>query len=309
MKNKILLGVVFILILTIIFLPKQTKKISVSEEKEDIKESEIFVRLLDEQTNTITEENLEDYIVGVVSAEMPSVFNMEALKAQAVAARTFAMYKKATRNLDYDLIIGVKDQAYKNNEMLLKNWGADFFPNYLKIREAVKETKGQVLTYQNNIINAFYFSMSNGYTENSELVFQEKLPYLSSVTSLWDNENLQNFAYTTTFSKNDFCVSLNISCDVLKIGDITRSDTHRVLKITINDKTFKGTEFRSKLGLRSTDFEISLENDNVMITTKGYGHGVGMSQYGANGMAKEGYSYQEILAHYYQNTELKNIYA
>ena len=309
MKNKILLGVVFILILTIIFLPKEIKKVSVSEEKEDVKESQIFVRLLDEQTNTITEENLEDYIVGVVSAEMPSVFNMEALKAQAVAARTFAMYKKTTRNLDYDLIIGVKDQAYKNNEMLLKNWGADFFPNYLKIREAVKETKGQVLTYQNNIINAFYFSMSNGYTENSELVFQEKLPYLSSVTSLWDNENLQNFAYTTTFSKNDFCNSLNISCEILKIGDITRSDTHRVLKITINDKTFKGTEFRSKLGLRSTDFEINLENENVTITTKGYGHGVGMSQYGANGMAKDGYSYQEILAHYYQNTELKNIYA
>ena len=309
MKNKILLGVVFILILTIIFLPEEIKKISVSEEKEDVKESQIFVRLLDEQTNTITEENLEDYIVGVVSAEMPSVFNMEALKAQAVAARTYAMYKKKTRNLDYDLIIGVKDQAYKNNEMLLKNWGINFFPNYLKIREAVKETKGQVLTYQNNIINAFYFSMSNGYTENSELVFQEKLPYLSSVTSLWDNENLQNFAYTTTFSKNDFCASLNISCDVLKIGDITRSGTHRVLQITINDKTFKGTEFRSKLGLRSTDFEINLENDTVTITTKGYGHGVGMSQYGANGMAKEGYSYQEILAHYYQNTELKNIYA
>lgn len=309
MKNKILLGVVFILILTIIFLPKEIKKVSVSEEKEDVKESQIFVRLLDEQTNTITEENLEDYIVGVVSAEMPSVFNREALKAQAVAARTYAMYKKKTRNLDYDLIIGVKDQAYKNNEMLLKNWGANFFPNYLKIREAVKETKGQVLTYQNNIINAFYFSMSNGYTENSELVFQEKLPYLSSVTSLWDNENLQNFAYTTTFSKNDFCTSLNISCEILKIGDITRSDTHRVLQITINDKTFKGTEFRSKLGLRSTDFEISLENDTVTITTKGYGHGVGMSQYGANGMAKDGYSYQEILAHYYQNTELKNIYA
>lgn len=309
MKNKILLGVVFILILTIIFLPEEIKKISVSEEKEDVKESQIFVRLLDEQTNTITEENLEDYIVGVVSAEMPSVFNMEALKAQAVAARTYAMYKKKTRNLDYDLIIGVKDQAYKNNEMLLKNWGINFFSNYLKIREAVKETKGQVLTYQNNIINAFYFSMSNGYTENSELVFQEKLPYLSSVTSLWDNENLQNFAYTITFSKNDFCNSLNISCEILKIGDITRSDTHRVLQITINDKTFKGTEFRSKLGLRSTDFEINLENENVTITTKGYGHGVGMSQYGANGMAKEGYSYQEILAHYYQNTELKNIYA
>ena len=164
MKNKILLGVVFILILTIIFLPKEIKKASVSEEKVDVKESQIFVRLLDEQTNTITEENLEDYIVGVVSAEMPSVFNMEALKAQAVAARTYAMYKKKTRNLDYDLIIGVKDQAYKNNETLLKYWGINFFSNYLKIREAVKETKGQVLTYQNNIINAFYFSMSNGYT-------------------------------------------------------------------------------------------------------------------------------------------------
>ena len=306
MKNKILLAVVFILTAILLIVSLSIKKVTEPIVVEEGKEP-IIIRLLDESTNEITNINLEDYIIGVVAAEMPASFELEALKAQAVAARTFAMYKKETRNLDYDLIKGVKDQAYKDNKTLLAQWKVNFFTNYLKIRQAVEETQGQVLTYNGEVINAFYFSMSNGYTENCELVFAQDLPYLNSVSSKWDNESLNNYSYTIIFSKEDFCSSLGITCDSVEIQDITRSDSNRVLTITINNQTFKGTEMRSKLGLRSTDFDIVIIESGVTITTRGYGHGVGMSQYGANGMAKEGYSYEEIVKYYYQNTEITNL--
>ena len=306
MKNKILLAVVIMLTAILIIVNLSIKKVTEPIVMEEGKEP-IIIRLLDESTNEITNINLEDYIIGVVAAEMPASFELEALKAQAVAARTFAMYKKETRNLDYDLIKGVKDQAYKDNKTLLAQWKVNFFTNYLKIRQAVEETQGQVLTYNGEVINAFYFSMSNGYTENCELVFAQDLPYLNSVSSKWDNESLNNYSYTINFSKEDFCSSLGITCDSVEIQDITKSDSNRVLTITINNQTFKGTEMRSKLGLRSTDFDIVINESGVTITTRGYGHGVGMSQYGANGMAKEGYSYEEIVKYYYQNTEITNL--
>lgn len=306
MKNKILLAVVIMLTAILIIVNLSIKKVTEPIVMEEGKEP-IVIRLLDESTNEITNINLEDYIIGVVAAEMPASFELEALKAQAVAARTFAMYKKETRNLDYDLIKGVKDQAYKDNKTLLAQWKVNFFTNYLKIRQAVEETQGQVLTYNGEVVNAFYFSMSNGYTENCELVFAQDLPYLNSVSSKWDNESLNNYSYTINFSKEDFCSSLGITCDSVEIQDITRSDSNRVLTITINNQTFKGTEMRSKLGLRSTDFDIVINESGVTITTRGYGHGVGMSQYGANGMAKEGYSYEEIVKYYYQNTEITNL--
>ena len=303
MKNKILLAVVGILtviLLIVTFSVKEMiKPIPIEEGKEPI-----VIRLLNESDGSITNINLEDYIIGVVAAEMPASFESEALKAQAIAARTYAMYKKETRNLEYDLIMGTKDQAYKNNQTLLAQWGLNFFKYYLKIREAVIDTQGKVLTYDGQVINAFYFSMSNGYTENSELVFKQDLPYLNSVPSSWDNESIENYRYTTTISREDFCSSLEISCDTITITNIERSNSNRILNITINDKTFSGTEVRTKLGLRSTDFDMEISSNEIKITTRGYGHGVGMSQYGANGMAKEGYSYEEILKHYYQNTEI-----
>ena len=303
MKNKILLAVVGILtviLLIVTFSVKEMiKPIPIEEGKEPI-----VIRLLNESDGSITNINLEDYIIGVVAAEMPASFESEALKAQAIAARTYAMYKKETRNLEYDLIMGTKDQAYKNNQALLAQWGLNFFKYYLKIREAVIDTQGKVLTYDGQVINAFYFSMSNGYTENSELVFKQDLPYLNSVPSSWDNESIENYRYTTTISREDFCSSLEISCDTITITNIERSNSNRILNITINDKTFSGTEVRTKLGLRSTDFDMEISSNEIKITTRGYGHGVGMSQYGANGMAKEGYSYEEILKHYYQNTEI-----
>ncbi len=309
MKNKILLGVVMILTVTLITVLNYAEKndYMIPIEPEEGKEL-ISIRLKNESDGTITNISLEDYIVGVVSAEMPASFETEALKAQAVAARTFAMYKKNTRqNLDYDLVIGVSDQAYKDNRTLLKQWGLSFFQNYLKIRDAVKETQGEVVTYNGEIINAFYFSMSNGYTENSELVFSESLPYLKSVESSWDNETLDNYEVTKTISKTDFCNKLEISCDNINIENIEKSDSGHVNSITINGVTLKGTIVRSRLGLRSTDFNIEVGDEDITFVTRGYGHGVGMSQYGANGMAKENYTYQEILKHYYQNTEIKEL--
>ena len=310
MRNKILLGVVFVLIIVlgiVVYHEKKTNYYFPMPSAVKDEENAISIRLLDESTGKIENVNLEDYIIGVVSAEMPASFEVEALKAQAVAARTFAMYKKNTRNLDYDLIIGVKDQAYKTNEQLLKTWNVLFFNNYLKIRDAVLSTKDEVLTYNDEIINAFYFSMSNGKTENSELVFSEALPYLQSVESSWDNESLNNYLYEKVISKEDFCNSLGISCESVTISDEVRSSSNRVLSLKINDIVFKGTDIRTKLGLRSTDFVIREDGSNYLITTKGYGHGVGMSQYGANGMAKEGHSYLEILSHYYQNTKISHI--
>lgn len=309
MKNKILLSVVMVLMIVLIMILSYAEKndymIPIEPEKG---EEKVQVRLLNETDNTVSEMNLEDYIVGVVAAEMPASFEKEALKAQAVAARTYAMNKKNARSaLNYDLIIGTKDQAYKDNRTLLTSWGLHFFTNYLKIRDAVKETQGLIMTYEGEIINAFYFSMSNGYTEESELVFKQDLPYLQSVDSKWDNETLNNYEYTKTIARSDFCEALEISCDTITIENLNRSPANRVLEITINDRTWKGTEVRSKLGLRSTDFTLNIKEDEIDITTKGYGHGVGMSQYGANGMAKDGYTYEEILNHYYKNIEIKKI--
>ena len=309
MKNKILLSVVMILIVVLIVILNYAKQndfmIPIEPEQE---ENIITVRLLNETDGSITEKNLEDYIVGVVSAEMPASFEVEALKAQAVAARTYAMNKIESRTgLDYDLIIGTKDQAYKDNRTLLSTWGLSFFSNYLKIRNAVKETQGQIITYEGKVINAFYFSMSNGYTEESELVFKQDLPYLQSVDSKWDNETINNYEYTKTLSKNEFCNALEIPCEWITIEEENRSNSNRILEMNINGKKMKGTEIRTKLGLRSTDFTMNIKETEIEITTKGFGHGVGMSQYGANGMAKEGYTYEQILNHYYQNTKIEKI--
>ncbi len=309
MKNKILLIVVLFLTGVLFIVLKYAKEndygIPIPPEEG---KPQIVVRLLNETDGSIEEKKLEDYIVGVVSAEMPASFETEALKAQAIAARTYALYKKETRkDLNYDLIIGTKDQAYQNNQTLLKKWGLNFFKNYLKIRDAVKETQNEVITYNGEIINAFYFSMSNGYTENVQSVFGGTLPYLESVESKWDNETINNYEYKKTISKEEFCQSLEIPCEEIIIENIKRNATNHVDEITINGITWKGTKLRTLLGLRSTDITINILENEIELITKGYGHGVGMSQYGANGMAKDGYTYEQILKYYYKNVEITKI--
>ncbi len=299
MSNKILFMVVVILSFILVYV--SSREITTFFNTEASKQ--IVIKDKNAKLETL---NIEDYIVGVVAAEMPASFNEEALKAQAVASRTYAIYKINTSTTDFDVVTDVSNQSYITVEEMEKKWGSDFTKYYKKIKEAVLDTKGEVMTYNGEVIEAYYFAMSNGYTEKSSLVFSSDRDYLQSVESNYE-KNLKNFSVTKEFIKEEICTKLNISCSKIKIENIKRSETGRVNEITINDVTFKGTEVRKKLELRSTDFTISKEGDIYLITTKGYGHGVGMSQYGANGMASLGANYQDILKYYYQNIEFSYV--
>lgn len=247
----------------------------------------------------------EDYIIGVVAAEMPANFEMEALKAQAVAARSYVLKKiEQNKNNDYDILDTVMNQVYINNEQMKQKWKNQYEENYKKIKQAVDDTKGEYLTYNGDIIEAFFFSTSSGMTENSEDVFTTPLPYLRSVESNWDNIS-PAFSDNITLSLKEFYYNLGLNYNNnLNVEVLEKSNTGHIKKIKINNVEFKGTEVRKKLNLRSTYFEIKKEGNNVIVNTLGYGHGVGMSQYGANGMAKDGYSYIDILKHYYQGVEI-----
>lgn len=236
---------------------------------------------------------------------MPASFEIEALKAQAVAARTYALYKINNTKADYDVIDTIDDQVYLTKEELEEKWQNNYEEYYQKIYNAVLTTQDLVLTKDNKIIKAFFFSMSNGYTEDSIAVFKEG--NLTSVKSSWDNETLNNFEVTTEFTNEEIKEKLSLNTTEINIDVLSRSETNRVTKVQVNDKTYTGIEFRKLLTLRSTDFTIEKTTRGFNITTKGNGHGVGMSQYGANGMATEGYSYEEILKYYYQGTEITKI--
>ena len=299
MQNKYLIIIIVVLsIIAIVSSPTKKKTAYFNNE-------EIDVTIKDADSSEETTLNLEEYIVGVVAGEMPASFAEEALKAQAIAARSYALSKINSATTSYDLVTDITNQVYITAEQMQEKWGSDYEYYYNRVKKAVEDTKNLVMEYEGEIISAYYFAMSNGYTEDVSLVFGENRDYLVSVDSTWD-EDVKNFTTTTTFSKQDFCTKLNIDCTNIVIGDIVRSETNRVNTITINDQEFKGTTFRTLLGLRSTDFTIDI-SDDVKITTKGYGHGVGMSQYGANAMAKNGSNYEEILHHYYKDVDIVEI--
>lgn len=301
MKNKYF--IISIIILSIVALFSSFNKETTFLKENDDKSLEITLK--DTKTDEIKEINLEEYLIGVLAGEMPASFEVEALKSGAIAARSYALYKMNTTTTNYDVVSDITNQVYITKEEMQKRWGKDYDYYYNKIKEAVEATKDLVMTYDGEVISAYYFSMSNGYTEDVESVFGESKDYLVSVASPWDKD-VKNFTVTTTFTKDDFCNKLEIDCSNITINEINRNETNHVDNITVNNKTFKGTEFRSILSLRSTDFNIDIDDD-VTITTNGYGHGVGMSQYGANEMAKEGKTYEEILKYYYKNIELEKI--
>jgi len=281
-------------------IKQETEKVITTKKTE---EKNIVIKI--NKNNEIQKINLEDYIVGVVAGEMPASFHEEALKAQAIASRTFAMYKLEKENKEYDLETTVDDQVYINETEMKDKWGSEFDFYYKKIKKAVKETVNLVMTKNNKIFKSYYFAMSNGQTADSVSVFKENT--IDSVSSPWDNESLNKFIVTTEYNLDDLKQKLNITEDIKTIEIISRDNTNRVEKLSVNDKSYTGIEFRKLLSLRSTDFEIEIKNNTCYITTKGYGHGVGMSQYGANGMAKDNYKYDEILKYYYQDIEIVSL--
>ena len=252
---------------------------------------------------------LEQYVVGVVAGEMPADFEEEALKAQALAARTYIVNQLLAEDPSVpkgaDVTDTVSHQVYKNQKELATLWGSDYDWKIKKISAAVLETKGKVLTYDNKPITAAFFSTSNGYTENSEAYWADDIPYLRSVESPWDKAS-PKFEDQKIIPIQQFEQKLGVTLPKDgSVGTITsRTEGKRVASVEINGKKFTGRDIREKLELRSSDFTWYKKDDHIVIATKGFGHGVGMSQYGANGMAKEGKDYQEIVTHYYKDVKI-----
>lgn len=296
MNKKLLITTILLTIIYIISINKDTNFIMPQNKVID---NEIYYVDIDYK-NKHVKLSLEDYVIGVVAAEMPASFEIEALKAQGIAARTYLINNVS---MNKTIKTDTNFQVYIDKNEMKNKWKDKYDYYYNKIKEAVLSTKGKILTYNNQPIKAFYYSMSNGYTESSINVFNEYYDYLTIKESKWEQDNIQ----TKTINRSDFCNLLSINCNNINISNIKLDESNRVETITINDKKFSGIEVRQKLNLRSTDFTIDINEDNINITTNGYGHGVGMSQYGANSMAKEGYKYDEIVKYYYQNIEISNM--
>lgn len=274
-------------------------------------ESPVDVPVYRSQAQQIENIPLEEYVIGVVASEMPAEFETEALKAQALAARTY-ITKQLMNEKTYGAPAGsvVTDttmhQVYKNQEELKKQWGNDYTAKLNKITEAVAATQGKILTYDQKPIDASFFSTSNGYTENSEAYWKEAIPYLKSVNSTWD-EKSPKFYDQKIITIKEFEQTLGVKIDTSKetVGTIKElTPGKRVAKVEISGKEFTGRQIREKLELKSSDFTWKIKGNSIVIETEGFGHGVGMSQYGANFMAEAGKTYDEILSHYYQGIEI-----
>ncbi len=284
------------------------------------------ILVYDASTKKVKNMSLEEYIMGVVAAEMPADFDLEALKAQAVAARTFAYGRKVHA---FASSPGVHDnadictnpahcQAWKSKEAKMKEWGVfNAARNWNKIAQAVNETKGLIVTYNGKVINALFHSSSGGKTENSEDVWEGvEVPYLRSVESNGEDA-AKDFKAVVTIKISEFIDKLKTkypdtrlsSKNVLSsIKVLEYSEGGRVKTLKVGDNTMKGTDLRTLLGLRSTNFKIEKSGeDSVKITTLGYGHGVGMSQWGANYLAKRGGTFEEILRYYYTGVQITSI--
>ena len=296
LNKKLIYTLVLLIPLTVIsFYLKETNFI-IQKNKQNVDKYQVNI----DTTDNLLTVDLEEYIIGVVAGEMPALFHEEALKAQSIASRTYLIHHLQSNKTISNT---TDDQVFLTKEEMKDKWKDDYDKYYEKIKQAVTATKNLIMYYDNKPIKAFYFSKSNGYTASSISVFNEQYEYLTIVESPYDQDNLN----TIEISKKDFCIKLNITCNQISITNITKDKSNRVSKITINNKEYKGTQIRKLLSLRSTDFNFKLKKDTIEITTKGYGHGVGMSQYGANNMAKLGYTYEEILKYYYQDIKIDSI--
>lgn len=292
-------------------LGEELKKASAKEKTSTVDaDTAVEVAVFRSSQKVIEKVPLENYLIGVVAAEMPAEFKEEALKAQALAARTYIVNRLISKDtMGVPKGAQVTDtqihQVYMNDEEMRRDWGKDYSWKKEKVVEAVQATSGQILTYEGKPIDALFFSTGNGYTENSEDYWSGSFPYLRSVSSPWDKKS-PKFSNQKVLTVKEFESKLGV-----KIGSgstigkiVARTTGKRVGQVDFNGKVLTGKAIRDKLDLKSSDFAWERKGNNIVITTKGFGHGVGMSQYGANGMAEEGSDYKEIVKHYYQGVEI-----
>ena len=305
---------VLLLLALMIFTPKQSEASvpstsqpetgTVQTQPSQVQPSALQIGLvIDGETQQI---DLEEYVLGVVLSEMPASFEPEALKAQAVAARTYALKTCLDGKKHAGAVCASHSccQGYMTPEdYLQRGWKEKYVE---RVRQAVAETAGQVLTYEGELIRATYFSCSGGVTEAAVAVWGRDYPYLQSVESPGEEETVY-YTDLKNFTPEDFQDALGVALSGSPetwFGGITYTAGGGIETMQIGGVTYRGTTLRSLLGLRSTVFQVVVSAQTITFETKGYGHRVGMSQYGADAMAAEGCSYAQILAHYYQGTQL-----
>ena len=276
------------------------------------------VKLLHKDDGSIEEVSLDEYLCNVVSAEMPADFEIEALKAQAIVARTYTIYKILNKKHDNADICDDSTccQAWISKEKRLERWEESKRElNWGKIETAVNSTRGKIITYQGAPINAFFHSNSGGVTEIPVNVWGGTgYPYLQSVETSGEDGYTQylseaSFAYDELLNKlkskySDIVIDFSNSDDI-KILEYTEST--RVKTVKFGNHQLSGVETRTLLGLRSTNFEIKNEDGKIKFSVKGYGHGVGMSQTGADSLAKQGSSAENIIKHFYTGVEISEV--
>ena len=275
------------------------------------------IKLLHLSTGQVEELNIDEYLYGVVSSEMPASFELEALKAQALVARTYTIYQinnNKGKHENEDICTDFNCcQAWISKEEMMAKWAPEDAENYWnKIVQAVDETKGKAIAYNGQVINAFFHANSGGITESSLNIWGGiDYPYLKSVETAGE-EGYTQYASKVTLSHQDLLNKIQEKyqdCDIdfsgqdcIKIIDYTTSG--RVKTIKFGNKEIAGTEARTLLGLKSANFTFTISAENVTFTVTGYGHGVGMSQTGADALAKTGANYEEIIKHYYTDVEI-----
>lgn len=284
----------------------------------EVEEPEL-IKVYNNKTNDVMVIDFEEYLKGVVASEMPAEFNIEALKAQGVTARTYLLYrlKKYSagqpEHMDAPVCTGIHCQVWSSKDELIQSHDGGWYDKYWgKIEEAIESTRGQILTYEGKIIEPLYHSTSGGRTENSEDVFSAAVPYLRSVESPYEGESPRlNGSVKITTSEfidkiesvyGDMDITANNLDEKIVLGEV--SEGGKIKTIIIDDTEISGREIRSLFNLDSTNFSFIQSGNEIQILTTGYGHGVGMSQWGAEGMANEGYNYKEILKHYYTGVEI-----
>ena len=271
-------------------------------------------KVLDIESGQVLEVSVRDYVIGAVCAEMPASFHEEALKAQAVAAHTYAERQRLRAKASPAPELGGADfsndtavyQGFFTKEQARERFGERFDESYGKISAAVDEVLPYIITYDDAPIIAAFHSMSAGYTESAENVWGTPVDYLVEVDSRSDL-TAPKFREEKKFSRDELKNTLETAFDGISLGDDmsqwisinTISDAGTVLSADVGGKSATGNDIRLALGLRSASFDVRIDGDTAVITTKGYGHGVGMSQYGANAMAEEGKRWRDIIAHYY----------
>lgn len=318
-KTAVILLILSMFMITFPLLSLKTKK--TAEEIVDTKanysaqkvEKESF-KVLFKESQKIEEMSNEDYIFSVVAAEVPANFEVEAIKAQAVAAYSFALRRKAYNNSekkDYDISADPKtDQSYISLKDARTGWGSKADEYEEKIRKAVKEVLGVAVLYKDEVALTLYHATSCGKTEAISDIFGGKADYLVSRDSVWD-KLAPTYLSTEKKSLDDLKKLFSLTDykgkaeNFIKITEKTKNGT--IKRAELGGKEFSGEEIREKLSLKSMNFVVKASGENIIFTVYGYGHGVGMSQNGANYLAKQGYDYKEILKHYYKGVTIKKV--